>query len=128
MEFFKTKDECKFAAKILREAKKHLWVKKHNYDKICALSREKDYSEYICDSVGFAFNHAELPEKSKLKEWISYQLDGRYGLEKWLAHKNYLATTIFELMSDEDFLKLQRTRIAWMNWMIKELEAKAKRL
>ena len=129
MEFFTTKKECKSAAKILREAKKHLWVKSHNWDMMDDRNNNKEYSEYICDCISFSFNHKEVPEKKKLKDWIRYQLGGRFGLEKWLAHKNYLSNTVSsERMSDEDFLKLQRTRVAWIDWMIIELEAKAKRL
>lgn len=124
MEFFKTKDECKRAANTLREAKKHLRVNTfEEYDK----PRKKYSSEYICDCVNYVAPNDF--EARQITGWISYQLGGKFGLEYWLAsEKHYAGPVDLILMEDEDFLKLQRTRIAWMNWMIKELEAKAKRL
>lgn len=127
MEFFSTKDECKRAANTLRKAKKHLWVKTYKeYDKH-PVTRKKYYSEYICDCV----NHVTPNdiEAKQITDWISHQIDGYFGFNNWLKNKQKIKiANTHQTMSDEDFLKLQRTRIAWMNWMIKELEAKAKRL
>ena len=127
MEFFKTKDECKRAAKTLREAKKHLWVKTYKEYDEHPVTRKKYCSEYICDCVNYVASNDF--ETRQITDWISYQLGGKFGLEYWLAsEKHYAGPVDLILMEDEDFLKLQRTRIAWMNWMIAELEAKAEQL
>lgn len=125
MEFFTTATDCKNAAKILRKAKKHLWVE--TYFEFFDFDGDKYYSEYICDCVRHI--DRESPVSKKITSWIDHQIEHHFGLADWLRTKQQIAIPRYhDLMKQEDFLKLQRTRVAWMDWMIAELEAKAERL
>lgn len=85
----------------------------------CVLrARTACYSPYICDNL------AENAAAEGLKMWINAQLDsGLVGrLNRYLQDRGHIAHRYHEDMPDEDFEKLQRTRAAWIDWMIQELE------
>lgn len=84
----------------------------------CVLQDCKEhYSPYICDNL------AENAATEDLKVWISAQLgSGQVGrLNRYLLRRGHIAHKYHENMPDEDFEKLQRTRAAWIDWMIQEL-------
>ena len=72
-------------------------------------------SPYICDNIrestGYKF---EGPSK-ELLIWISELLDGTFSLREWLRQTH-------DIECPEYSIKLQKTRQAWLNWMIREIK------
>lgn len=82
-------------------------------------------SPFICDRLHhLAINPRHTATVTALTHWIDNMLGGLLGggLGDWLHKRGALhyVTTAYLLQSD--FQKLQRTRVAWVDWMIKELE------
>lgn len=76
---------------------------------------------YIC--VAILRSSGSPSQKSNLKEWIRVMLNGHYTLESWMRFNLKNHNTIARNMSDEEYdEKLKVTRLAWLDWMIKQCQ------
>lgn len=79
-------------------------------------------SPFICDNLG----HSAGPSRENylLRQWLQ-DVIGHYpsGLASWIERKLGLEDdSLYMAEDDESLQKLQRTRVAWIDWMIQELE------
>ena len=102
--------------KALQEARVYISSRKERY--ICnALARVVDKEPSLKITVIL------------LKKYIQEQLDGYISLENWLFHKRKVypkGISHLETYSSVFTGILQATRLAWIDWMIEQLQGKTK--
>lgn len=116
------------AKKITRDSK--IWeiltaAKKHLSNKPTDLCDDfKGKCQYICHAVSYALdgNAFWYDRDSKAHDYIMEQLEHHDSLEVWLCDTKGISWN--DLDSEEGGIKLQTTRKAWLNHMIKECKAK----
>jgi hypothetical protein len=107
------------ASTVLKKAKQYLAMneedRKRSYD---GWGEFKRYY-YIC----WAIDEANCPtyDKIRVKEYISGLLGVNSTLEGWLDRTRHFVGNPHK---PANRIKLQRTRLAWMDWMIEQFEAK----
>jgi len=84
-------------------------------------------SHYICDNISNTSTGWRV--QGALKQWIQKLLGGgefEFSLQTWM-NRNVLGLTDYNdalvfWKDEENQRKLQRTRQAWLDWMIQEIE------
>ena len=76
--------------------------------------------KYICHAVESVLHDHPCAAKA-ITEFITTRLGGRYSFERWLKNVHSIGVS-----SDcpEHQVKVRNTRIAWLDSLIKEFEAK----
>lgn len=101
--------------KVLKEAKKYL---RHDPEPFYWEGEEKSGKfKYICHAIGYVVTGVPTyvcPEKL----YVEDLLGDEYALEYWLVENDY--ATWDEIDSPEGEIKMQTTRHAWIDWMIKD--------
>lgn len=75
--------------------------------------------DFVC--VAIRMSHVEAPPEDyhQLRKWIRSMLEGHYVLDDWVEENVPGATEVY-LWKE----KLRVTRLAWIDWMIQQLEEK----
>ena len=91
---------------------------------------EVGHNKYICYAIDdalsiikcFAYDtDKEYIAMCEIKKWIMSMLDGASCIETWLHLKGFLPDRRI-VLTTEQLEQVKKTRIAWINWMIYELE------
>jgi len=113
---FKYKSLAIEAIRILKEVKKRL-----------PEDHERTVSPHICDNISNIYSDWEFRMvKFALKNWINELLTSQFSLKTWV---NVYVRGVDKWDGDTNFWKnkenqrkLQRTRQAWLDWMIQEIK------
>jgi hypothetical protein len=106
------------ASNVLRKAKQHLAMSEEDKQR----SRGKYY--YICWAID-EVERCPAYDRVRVKEYIGGLLGADATLEGWLEHTQKGFGNWWSQMTCEEYrTELQTTRLAWMDWMIQQYEAK----
>ena len=114
---FATQDHAKMAVRILEDVKDILPMKIGDTG-----------SPYICDAITHVQFKINVPLTTnvarQLRGWISTLIDHKFSLESWLRDNHDVVAPVMDRA--DYFNKLQVTRQAWLQWMIKEIKTNNK--
>lgn len=102
---FRTKVDAREAVAILERVKRELPNK----------GGFTTRSPYICDNIRKITEYKVEGPGAELRSWIRGLLDGAFSLREWLRQTRGIECP-------EYAINLQKTRQAWLNWMIREIK------
>ena len=101
---FRTKVDAREAVAILERVKRELPSKGG-----CARS------PYVCDQIRATTEYKVAGPGAELRMWIRELLDGAFSLREWLKQTHGIECSEYSI-------NLQKTRQAWLDWMIQEIK------
>lgn len=102
---FRTQVDAREAVTILERVKRELPAK----------GGETTRSPYICDNIREITEYKFEGPGEELRMWIRELLDGAFSLREWLG-------LVHGIKCPEYSIELQKTRQAWLDWMIQEIK------
>lgn len=89
------------------------------------VSIKSNYRSGICSAISIAAGTWKTPQVKSLKDWIQEMLGKDAFLNLWLERNGYITESDYDDSWDytlETWLKIQATRLAWLDWMIEQCE------
>lgn len=102
---FRTKVDAQGAVSILERVKRELPHK----------GGKTTRSPYICDNIREVTGYKPDGPGAELRLWIRELLDNKFSLWEWLKQTHGIECPEYSV-------KLQKTRQAWLDWMIQEIK------
>lgn len=106
-------------------------MKKPNYVKLLMAVKEQMLtglgSPYICDNLTTVSQRLDmLDEAYDLRRLIARRLDGNFDLSRWLLVNGHISVVVHDNWEHDPGLreKMQRTRMNWLDALIKEFSCK----
>lgn len=98
--------------KVLERAKPYLWLGSSHW-------MPDDRQKYICYCIGYLQYQKQIShfDAWQAKKFIDNQLGGCSTLELWL-HNQGIVDLKDSFLVQKDRMKMQATRLAWLNHMI----------